>query len=617
MIKTNYMKRLLLLVVLQFITLATFAQQIPNSDFESWENVASATEPVNWNSFLTAQGSFTGFAANQIEASSDVRPGSSGVSSCRINSRDAGFNIKANGNVTLGRVNMGSSTPSSPDNHNISLTNDANFSEAFTGTPDSIIFWVKFTSSNDTDSARMKAVIHDAYNYKDPEDAASLTHIRAKAVRNFKRTNGNWLRISVPFVSVNSNLSASYILITFTTNKTPGGGNITDVLLIDDVTLHYNVAPVVNSDSYVTTTNTAVNCPVLGNDSDATGSIQPGTITITTQPAHGTVTVNPTTGVITYTPANNYVGSDSFVYSACDNGYPVLCDDATVTLTVNAPVNNAPDAVLDYYFTPMNVAKNCPVLSNDTDVENGIVISTLEVIGDPSHGTYSLNSSTGEILYTPDNGFVGIDTFIYKICDNGIPSPVLCDSVIVKINVYNPSVNQQVIAVPDEFSGQHDTQIECAVLANDSDPENNFDFTSVQVIVAPVHGTVSVNTTNGVITYTPSAGYSGADVFTYRVSDLGLPTTTDTADVTIDVTFLDVSVPSLVVELPQFKFVGDHLIFSSKSELNGTYQVVDLVGKVIQKGKLTSAVDFEHKSGVYLIFVETPTGRVTKRMFKN
>jgi hypothetical protein len=40
--------------------------------------------------------------------------------------------------------------------------------------------------------------------------------------------------------------------------------------------------------------------------------------------------------VVTYTPNANFVGTDMFTYSICDNGTPILCDQATVTVTVNA-----------------------------------------------------------------------------------------------------------------------------------------------------------------------------------------------------------------------------------------------------------------------------------------
>ena len=97
------MKKILLItLIFSGINFSFGQQQIANSDFESWEAVAGDEEPVNWNSFLSAQGAFAGFAANQIQSSSDVRPGSTGTKSCRIWSRST-FSIVANGNVTLGR----------------------------------------------------------------------------------------------------------------------------------------------------------------------------------------------------------------------------------------------------------------------------------------------------------------------------------------------------------------------------------------------------------------------------------------------------------------------------------------------------------------------------------
>ena len=52
-------------------------------------------------------------------------------------------------------------------------------------------------------------------------------------------TNG-WERKSVPFAYVGPSSNPEYILITFTTNKTPGGGSAGDEVFIDDVELIYN-----------------------------------------------------------------------------------------------------------------------------------------------------------------------------------------------------------------------------------------------------------------------------------------------------------------------------------------------------------------------------------------
>lgn len=220
--------------------------QIGNSDFETWESVASDFEPTNWNSFLSAQGSFTAFAANQIEESADVRPGSTGVKSARIWSRSAGFGIIANGNMTLGRINMGSTTANNPANHNLSLTANPLFSEPMTDTPDSIVFWVKYNAASGSSEARMKAALHDTYDYRDPEDANSTPHKVASAELNFTPTG--WVRMSVAFDYTGPATSNTFILLTFASNSVPGGGAADDEVFIDDVQLIYNGAGPVDTD---------------------------------------------------------------------------------------------------------------------------------------------------------------------------------------------------------------------------------------------------------------------------------------------------------------------------------------------------------------------------------
>jgi hypothetical protein len=225
-----------------FLSFSFFAQQIGNSNMESWDNVGQASEePTNWNSFKSAQGSFTTFASQQVQRSTAIRPGASGQYCARVWSKST-LGIVANGNMTLGRINMGSTTPSDPNNYNISLTADANFSETLTTSPDSLVFWVKYTAANANDSARVHAILHDNYDLRDPVDANSASHIVATAERNYFRTNGSWTRISVPFNYVVGSPAPtpSYILVTFTTNKTPGGGSNNDEVLIDDIELIYN-----------------------------------------------------------------------------------------------------------------------------------------------------------------------------------------------------------------------------------------------------------------------------------------------------------------------------------------------------------------------------------------
>ena len=250
-----------LLIAFSLTSIFSFGQgQIGNGDMESWETVSAGEEPVNWNSFKTAGGTWSGVSAVQIEQSTDVRPGSSGTVSCRIFSTETTIpfvgTIVANGNVTLGKINMGSTTPTDIENHNASVTADADFSEALTDTPDSLVFWAKYTPSSGSGNARMKATLHDNYDYQDPEDANSATHVVASAVMNYPNTNGSWMRISVPFDYSGPASNNTHLLVTFTTNETPGGGSGDDEVLIDDVELIYNtnsidVASMSNTNVYV------------------------------------------------------------------------------------------------------------------------------------------------------------------------------------------------------------------------------------------------------------------------------------------------------------------------------------------------------------------------------
>jgi hypothetical protein len=150
----------------------------------------------------------------------------------------------ANGVLTTGRMNMGSSSLSSPDNYNYTVLNDAAFSESLTLAPDSIVFWARYSAAA-SEKAGMHAIIHDQFAVQDPLNATSTPYVVAESDLQFSPTNNQWVRYSVPFVyTVNTGLVPKFILLTFTTNHIPGGGSANDEVLIDDVQLIYNVVGV-------------------------------------------------------------------------------------------------------------------------------------------------------------------------------------------------------------------------------------------------------------------------------------------------------------------------------------------------------------------------------------
>jgi len=446
------MKRTLLLITALAVTIAGFAQtQIGNGSLESWDNVGVATEePTNWNSFKTATGSGglpALFGSTTIARSTSVRPGT-GTYCARIWSKSV-LGIIANGNMTLGQIYMGSSTAQSPSNYNFTKTSDVNFSEPLTDTPDSLVFWVKYTNGNAASMARVSAVLHDTYDYKDgyTVDAASTPHKVAEISYNYPSTGGQWVRKSVPWNYTGPASTNTYVLITFATNMTPGGGNNNDEVLIDDIQLIYNPvnAPVVATDDAITTPeDQAVAITVSANDTDPENDFDLTSVSVTVAPTNGSTSVNPTTGVITYTPNAGWFGTDVFTYSICDNGTPVLCDEAVVTVTVTEVIagNNQIIANDDVAVTNMNTAVVTNVLANDVDVENQINNSTLNVTVQPTNGTTSVNTTTGEITYTPNTSYFGPDSYTYAICDAGTPA-ITCDTAVVNVTVnLNWGVNE-------------------------------------------------------------------------------------------------------------------------------------------------------------------------------
>lgn len=234
------MKKIVLFTTLTLTSGALFAQtQIGNGDMEIWEDLGAATEsPTNWSGIKEASGNglFISFAPQAITQSTDTPSGTGFSAQLQAHSV---LGTIANGTMTCGQLNVGSTTAADPSNYAWSDTGGTEFSEACTDMPDSIVFWTKFSPGNASHNGRMKATLHDSYDYQDPEDAASSTHVVAIAVLNYPETNG-WERKAVAFDYSGPASNNTYILVTFTTNELPGVGTDLDINLIDDVQLIYN-----------------------------------------------------------------------------------------------------------------------------------------------------------------------------------------------------------------------------------------------------------------------------------------------------------------------------------------------------------------------------------------
>ena len=227
---------------------AQVGPQFDNRGFENWttREMASANEPVHWHSGGTASGTWSGMVSSQIESSSQTRPGSNGSKSVRLYPASV-IGITANGNLTNGRMNAGSMSPTGTGNYNYTQRAESAFNTPLTQVPDSLTVWVCFRSQSTTAKAQVKAVVHGDADFKliaNGTESPANMHVAAASL-SFVRTSANgascvWKRKSIPFTNDGPCTDPRYILMTATTNETPGSGSTSDDLFLDDILLVYN-----------------------------------------------------------------------------------------------------------------------------------------------------------------------------------------------------------------------------------------------------------------------------------------------------------------------------------------------------------------------------------------
>lgn len=226
--------------------------QLPNSGFEEYHSAGdNIVEPNAWHSFATATGKLASATSNSVFKSSEVRKSATGTSSAMIRSTKI-FGIIANGTMTTGRLNAGSAFATNAANHSsldMSVTDkDGNGDPFYTvmkGKPDSLDVYVKFkqgTPNKDYPNATVSAAITDGTYYQEPTDK-TYTNILATAKNATIETNDfAWQKLSIPFDYASyskNNASGKAILVTISTNATPGKGSL-DTLYVDDISMVYN-----------------------------------------------------------------------------------------------------------------------------------------------------------------------------------------------------------------------------------------------------------------------------------------------------------------------------------------------------------------------------------------
>jgi hypothetical protein len=270
-----------------------------------------------------------------------------------------------------------------------------------------------------------------------------------------------------------------------------------------------DTAPTVTDNTYSVIHDTPLAVPrssgVLANDTDAESD--PLTAVLVNGPAHGQLTLDPS-GSFVYTPNLGFVGTDAFTYQANDGTYSSAVGMVTINVT-DSPPKAQNDTYLIAHDTTLTMPASSGVTTNDTDANNDLL--TANLVRGPHFGTLTLTPS-GAFSYTPNPGFVGTDSFLYRVSDGVLSSNI----ALITINVTdNPPK-----AVNTSFSTLHDTSLTVdplnGLLSKTADPEG--DPITLSLVNNVNHGTLTLNP-EGSFTYVPNAGFVGTDTFTYQLSD--------------------------------------------------------------------------------------------------
>ena len=196
--------------------------------------------------------------------------------------------------------------------------------------------------------------------------------------------------------------------------------------------------------------------------------------------------------------------------------YKVVITNGTTPVTSNVvalTANEAPVATAQSVGTNEDTGKAITLAGTDPNPGDTL---TFQILTQPTRG--ALSGTLPNITYTPGPNFNGTDSFTFRVRDGLLDSPAATVSIDIA------PVNDAPVAVSDSVV----TGVETNIVANDTDIDST--TLAIQSVANGSFGTVAINSPT-TVTYTPGAGFSLSDTFTYVVTDGSGGTATGTVTV--------------------------------------------------------------------------------------
>ncbi|SHJ18754.1 delta-60 repeat domain-containing protein [Malonomonas rubra DSM 5091] len=274
-----------------------------------------------------------------------------------------------------------------------------------------------------------------------------------------------------------------------------------------------NDAPVASAGNASIQEDTTLNGTLpVGSDADGDSL----TYLLVTGATNGSVTVN-LDGSYSYTPTADFNGADSFAYKVSDG--VVDSAAAQIDLTITS-VNDAPISADGTLVTSQDVANSNMLTGSDIDGDS----LTFSVVAQATSGAVVIdNAATGAYTYTPNTGYVGSDSFSFKVNDGTVDSSTSVVTITVTgVNSAPTSTSATINTVEDVVSAG------VTPVVMDADAGDTHTFT---IETQPLGGTANV--IGNQLIYDPTSDFNGADSFTFRATDSGGLFVIGTASVTV------------------------------------------------------------------------------------
>ncbi len=306
-----------------------------------------------------------------------------------------------------------------------------------------------------------------------------------------------------------------------------------DGLTSDTATVTVNIlAGGANPDTATTTRNSAaINILVGAND---VGFTDPVTVTITSPPDQGgTATAgaaaSAATVSVSYTPAPTAAGTptytENFTYQITDGD---LTDSGTVSVTVNNAIPVAGNGTLA--ISTQGSAPNTVSGPFNAGTLAGNNLGNAPTTVTASAAVNGTTSVTGNVVtFTPSMSFFkGTGSFDYTITDGDPGTPeTATGTVTVNIADVSPTLADSTITTAQDTASA--ARALTFTAGNGSLAQH-----TLAVTTAAANGTCALSGTN--LTYTPNAGYSGADSCVVTITDENGAGQSDTGTFAITVT---------------------------------------------------------------------------------